>query len=519
VDGVLSAPVETLLLAGEVVLPAAGAEPRRDAAVLVRDGVVAEVGEDARLTALHPDARRIGGRGTLVVPGLVNAHGHAEGVSTLQLGFADAPFEPWMARMHALPTLDPYVSTLMNAVLLLESGVTAHVHMHFPAKAGYHGGADAYLEELERALAAHRAAGQRVALAPYWRDRFTFVYDDDERFLATLPADLAGTARAAVRRATIPNTVYVDAMRELHRRVADEALLSCQLAVAAPQWASDALLEAVAGAAAELGTRIHLHALESRLQRRWGDRAHGGRELEHLARLGVLGPHAAVAHAVHLRDTDVEVLARAGASVVHNPSSNARLACGIAPIRRLAAAGVPVAIGTDDMALADDEDMWGEIRMAHVLQRVAADDDPLLGTADVLRMAWEGGARVAGLTGAAGMLVPGAPADAALLDLAGLRGAWAHPELPLDDLLVGRARREHVRAVVAAGRVLLEDGRVRMVDRDALTAEVAEAAAAAVRADPAHAAFVDRLAPWIARWGEGATEVARAATPRGGGRR
>ena len=128
-----------LLIEGAAVLPSAGADWLEGASVLVRDGRVAEVGDAAELAILHPDAERAGGPGCLVLPGLVNSHQHAEGVSTAQMGFADEPFEPWMVLMHSLPTVEPYLTTLYKSMQMLTSGVTTHVHSHFPAKGGYDG--------------------------------------------------------------------------------------------------------------------------------------------------------------------------------------------------------------------------------------------------------------------------------------------------------------------------------------------------------------------------------------------
>src|SRR5436190_673465 len=209
--------VDELLIEGAAVLPAAGADWLESAAVLVREGRVAELGPADELRRSHPDAERAGGADRLVMPGLVNAHQHAEGVSTAQLGFPDEPFEPWMVLMHSLPTVEPYLTTLYKSMLMLTSGVTTHVHSHFPAKGGYEG-AEAYLDELEHSLRAHREAGLRTAFAPYWRDRATFTYDDDDRFAAALPGDLAGE----VRRLTgtpISNGIYIEAITELARRL------------------------------------------------------------------------------------------------------------------------------------------------------------------------------------------------------------------------------------------------------------------------------------------------------------
>ena len=215
----------------------------------------------------------------------------------------------------------------------------------------------------------------------------------------------------------------------------------------------------------------------------------------------MLGPHATIAHAVHLRDADVDLLAETGTAVAHNPSSNARLAVGIAPLRRLAAHGVTVGIGNDDMAPGDDEDLWSVVRLAHILQRIGDQRDPPLGAADVLGMAWDGGARIAGLDGQAGRIEPGRHGDLALLDLDGLRGVYADPSLPLAELLLGRAARTLVRTVVVGGRVVVDEGRVAGIDREALAGETAEAAAVASRSDPAYRELVERLRPWILRWG------------------
>jgi 5-methylthioadenosine/S-adenosylhomocysteine deaminase len=490
----------TLLIEGAVVLPSASGDPLRSAAVVVRDGVVAEVGDAGELTARHPDAERAGGPESLVMPGLVNAHQHAEGVSTAQMGFADEPFEPWMVLMHALPAVDPYLTTLFKSMLMLTSGVTAHVHVHFPAKNGYGAGPDAYLADLEHSLRAHREARLRTAFAPYWRDRATFVYDDDERFAESLPADLAEIVRGLADGPEIPNSTYVEAIRALSTSLAGDPLIAVQLSIAAPQWASDDLLDAVGREAHNLGLPIHLHALESRRQRDWGDLAHGGKELERLAERGVLGERTTIAHGVYLRDSDIDLLAERRAMVAHNCSSNLRLACGIAPVRRLVLRGVTVGLGSDDMTLDDHDDMLSEVRTAHIAQRVWEGEEPVLDARAMLRMAWEGGARIAGLEGRVGRLERGFCGDAVVLDLAALRGVYSSPSLPYHDLVVTRGRRDQVREVIVAGEVLVRDGRPVHVDMSALAAEVAAAARTAEQAvDPQRRSALERLRPWMLR--------------------
>jgi 5-methylthioadenosine/S-adenosylhomocysteine deaminase len=498
-----------LLVSGDVLLASASAPPLPRGAVLIADGAIAAVGDRATLRRGHPGAREVGGDGMLVLPGLINAHHHGMGISTVQLGFPDpgppgpglrdTPFESWMGTMLALDAIDPYLGTLCKDVLLIESGVTAHLHMHFPSGAGDGQPEEAYVRELRETLRAHRESGQRVALAPHWSDRSRLAYDGDDALVASLPAELRDRARRLVA-ARMPVDAYLRSIRELVDELRDDPLLSAQHAIMAPQWASDALVEAVGSAAAELGTGIHLHALESRLQRAWGDAFAGGRELARLADAGVLGERSALAHGVWLRDSDIELLARTGATVVHNPSSNLRLAAGIAPLRALVAGGVSVALGLDDMGLADDDDMLAELRVAHVMQRVRGEPGhPRLPAAAVFGLGWDGGARVVGAGSAIGRLEPGRRGDVVVLDLRALSAPFAVGDADIWELLITRAKAAQVDSVIVDGRLLMERRRLLHIDRDALMQEVAGAASAAIaRRSPAEAAWLAQLRGRIA---------------------
>ena len=124
--------------------------------------------------------------------------------------------------MLALDAVDPYLGTLAKDVLLIESGVTSHLHMHFPSGEGTGLPEDAYAQELRDTLRAHREAGQRVALAPHWRDRSRLAYDGDDGFIAALPHDLRARARRLAGSA-MPNEAYIATIRELVRRAARRA--------------------------------------------------------------------------------------------------------------------------------------------------------------------------------------------------------------------------------------------------------------------------------------------------------
>ena len=491
---------------GDLLLVDAVTAPRPDAGVRIRDGVVAEIGDGAELRRAHPDADVVGGPGMLVLPGLINAHHHGMGISTVQLGFPDpgppepgrpdTAFETWMASMLLLDAIDPYLGTLYKNALLIESGVTSHVHMHFPGSAGQ----AAYAAELEQTLRAHRDAGQRVLLAPHHRDRSRLAYDGDDAFIAALPSDLQPAARA-ITASPMSNEEYVATIEDLARSLRDDPLVGAQLAIMAPQWASDELVGQVADAASGLGVGVHLHSLESPLQRAWGDRFGGGRELQHLADLGVLNERAAIAHGVFLRDSDIELLARTGSTVVHNASSNLRLAVGIAPLRQLVAAGVSVALGMDDNALADDDDMLAEIRLAHTLQRVRGEARyPRLHAAEAFGLGWRGGAKAMGAADTIGSLEAGRRGDAITIDLRALRAPFTSDDADIWDVLLARGKALHVQSVVVDGDVLLRDRVHQRLDRAALTVEVAAAGAAAIaRRDPTQAAIGARIGREITR--------------------
>ena len=498
-----------LLVCGDRVLTSAQAPPLRDGAVLIRDGIVAATGDAAALRRESPGAAEAGGDGMLVLPGLINAHHHGMGISSVQLGFPDpgppepglrdTAFESWMATMLALDAIDPYLGALYKDVLLIESGVTSHLHMHFPSGAGDGSPEEAYACELQETLRAHRASGQRVALAPHWSDRSRLAYDGDEAFIAALPAGLQPRARRAAG-ARMPAASYLATVGQLVRDLAGDPLLSAQFAIMAPQWASDELVRAVGSAAAEADAGIHLHALESRLQRAWGDGFANGGELQRLADAQVLTGRSALAHGVWLRDSDIDLLARTGTTVVHNCASNLRLAAGIAPLRQLVAAGVGVALGLDDMGIADDDDMFAEVRLAHVLQRVRGEArHPRLRAAEVFGLMWDGGARVVGAAAQIGRLEPGCRGDVAVLDLRALGAPYAVGEVDVWELLLTRGKAAFVDTVIVEGRVLMQGRELQHLDRAALEQAVAEAAAFAVaRRTPEEGAWIEQVGRRIA---------------------
>jgi 5-methylthioadenosine/S-adenosylhomocysteine deaminase len=186
---------------------------------------------------------------------------------------------------------------------------------------------------------------------------------------------------------------------------------------------------------------------------------------------GLLTAGTVLAHGVHLGDDDIAIIAASGATVTHCPASNQKLASGFARIPELLAAGIPVALGTDGAASANDLDVWVAMRLA--AYPLAARTAPgTVTAADVLATATTGGARALG-TPDRGSLAPGQRADLVVLDPS---SPSLTPTYDACSTVAYAASRGDVRWVVAGGRVVVDDRRVVTIDVDAAVAAVREMA-------------------------------------------
>jgi len=243
--------------------------------------------------------------------------------------------------------------------------------------------------------------------------------------------------------------------------------LAFALAPHAPYTVGDATWAKVMMYAAQLDLPIHTHVAETRDEVEASRAASGESPVERLDRLGVTGPSLIAVHAVHLSPTDIDKLVAQRCHVVHCPTSNMKLASGIAPVVAYLAAGINVALGTDGAASNNRLDLFGEMRLASLLAKVASGDAAALPAAAVVRMATLGGARAVGLDARIGSLMPGKDADAIAIDL-------AHPSLapcydPISHL-VHAVGREHVTDVWIEGERLVAERRLTRLDASALTA-------------------------------------------------
>lgn len=463
---------ETLVSGGRVLVGFDGDDRAQwldDAAVLVRNGLVAEVGSTADLSARQPGARRAGGSRFTLIPGLVNAHHHV-GLTPFQLGSPDHPLELWFASRLALRDVDPELDTLYSAMEMVRSGVTTVQHLTSRAPGTVHD----VLDVAGHVISAYQRIGLRVSYSMALRDQNRIVYGDDEKFAAGVPAAVQRPLLEHLARFAMPLPEQVDLYRELRRRHHDTGAVAVQLAPANLHWLTDDALSVAADLSAEGGTPLHMHVVETPYQRAYARRRGGGTAVEYLDRFGLLSDRLTIGHGTWLSDSDIELCADRSVHVCHNCSSNMRLASGRAPVARMVAAGIPVALGIDEAGINDDRDMLQEIRLAFLANRTPGIDSPRLSAGTVLRMATEHGAGTTPFAGSTGRLAPGRAADLVLLDWETVTYPYQSPRTRPEDVLVQRARSGAVHSVMVDGIWVLEDRRFTRVDRSAVLAEVAE---------------------------------------------
>jgi cytosine/adenosine deaminase-related metal-dependent hydrolase len=438
--------------AGHVIRPAGGCLH----CSATRLGFAAEgITASAAVPAAEADAHWI-------MPPLANAHDHARGVKPISLGAFDLPLEMWLATMTGVPVADPWL-VVANALGRQALSGCGAIMVHYtrpqdPARVPH---------ELREVARAARAIGVRVAIAVAMRDTNALGYAPDEAILANLPPEVAAAVSARLLRAPAAPADQVRIVEDLAAEI-DDPLIDIQFGPYGLEWCSEALLRLVAERSALTGRRVHMHLLESPIQREYLDAAFPGGPLRHLDSIGLLSPRLSIAHGTQLRPDEMDLLAERGVAVSINTSSNLGIRNGIAPAAEMHRRGMRLVTGLDGFSVDDDDDMLREMRLNWMLHRGRGLDDgwplPALFEAATIagREALGGGRDTA-------PLVPGAAAD-----LLVLRRDAADLILPAEEPLVlaARATGAHVRRLVVAGREVVRDGALVSFDLPAAQAEL-----------------------------------------------
>jgi 5-methylthioadenosine/S-adenosylhomocysteine deaminase len=460
------------LVRGRWVIPGADDAVFTDAAVLVIDGDVAALDDWDTLRARYPDAEVIGSQSVAVLPGLINAHHHSKGVSTIQHGIADMLLEPWiLAHRRARPGV-ARLETLLSAAEQLRSGVTAVVNVLNAS-----GSAEGFEKTVRDTLAAYDASGMRAATAAGVTTQSFIVSGagEDARFFAALPEAVRPYARMMLPDDTrISEDEYFQIMESLWKEYRHNPRIELWFGPPGPQWVSDDFMMRIAQYAESWDTGIQTHVDESIYEMIHGPRFYGKHTMLHLDSLGVLSPRFSIAHGVWLTRDEIAVMARTGASVSHNPSSNLRLRAGIAPLNGLLDAGVNVALGMDGTTLDEDEDMFAEIRLAMRLHGTPVLGQPSPEPDDIFSMATAGGARLMRQEGRLGRIAIGYAADLVLVDIERITWPWIAPEADPKSVVLFRARAGDVDTVLVGGEVVLRGGLPTRFDVQEIGRELAE---------------------------------------------
>jgi cytosine/adenosine deaminase-related metal-dependent hydrolase len=431
------------------------------------------------------------------MPGLVDAHSHGRAISPIQKGVLNDYLENNLLDWAIMPPFDPELTAALGVVRHVRSGCTTLHHMGFDTD-GPHAA-----DLCDRAIRTYRKGGIRLAFAPGVRNVDKLVLDS-HAFLATLPPDLRAFAEPLVNIDSDGiEKEYFDLFDYLHRTW-DSPDLRILLSPSWAQACTERFLLRAKDTADRLGrVPIHMHCVQTPIQKAFSLRRYGKTAIAWLDERGLLDEHVALGHAIWVTENDIEILAGRHATVTSHPSCNLGMRNGLAPIYTMFRRGVNVALGMDDKTINDDEDAVMELRMMHKLHRVPSYDlrTPPLDAYDVIAMGTLNGARAVGFGGRVGALEVGMKADAILVDLDRvLNDPWCTSDLPIAEAFLHRAMGADVDTVVIGGRIVMEDRRIRTIDVPALYREIRKAARPITPAQRRRAEVLGRLKPHVQAW-------------------
>jgi 5-methylthioadenosine/S-adenosylhomocysteine deaminase len=418
--------VDLLISGGTVVTMDAGRRILEEGAIAIRGDTILAIGPRAQLEARYAPAQRIDTTGKLIIPGLINGHAHA--AMSLFRGIADdVNLQDWLTKFifpaEARNVTPDFVTwgTRLGVLEMIRGGITTYVDMYY------------FEDQVARAT---KQAGMRGILGETLLD---FPAPDNktpkqglaytENFLSRWKGD------SLIRPAVAPHSIYT---------------------------ASENTLKASAALARQHGVPIVIHVAETKTEVSDSRKKNGASPVGYLNRIGLLGPDVIAAHCVWVDAEDIRELAQKNVGCVYNPSSNAMLASGVAPVQNLLRGGVALGLGTDGPAGSNNDiDLMLEMNFGAKLQKVTRMDPLALTAKQAFEMATIGGARAIHMDKEIGSLEPGKKADLAILNLD------APHAVPLYDVysqLVYALKASDVETVVIGGRIVMRNRRVLTIN-------------------------------------------------------
>ncbi len=430
-------PADTILLNGLVVtMNALGDVHPQGAVVVSGDSLVAVGPSDTILEEWQAD-EVLDCSGSAILPGMINAHAHVP--MSLLRGLADdLRLDVWLFG-YMLPVEREFVGpefcrwgTLLSCAEMIRAGVTCFADMYY------------YEKEVARVVA---EVGMRAVLA---ETIMKWPTPDAESFDESL-AYCRG---------------YIDEWK-------GHALVIPAVGPHAPETCTGDLLRSAAGLAVEHGVPLLTHVAETAGGAAEAECLYGMPPVHALQSFGCLDTHCIAAHCVHISAEERALLARHGVGVAHNPTSNLKLASGLADVVGMLEAGISVGIGTDGQASNNDLDIWEEMRLAALLPKGITQNPMALPARQAFAMATIEGARVLGLDASIGSLEVGKRADVVVLELDRVHNVPAFRLSPdnVYSQLVYAAKSHDVKHVLIDGKWVMRGRRLLTIDEGGVRAE------------------------------------------------
>jgi len=392
-------------------------------AVAVNGNNIIAVGPADELRSVYNPNEIMDCGGKVLMPGLINAHTHVP--MTLLRGLADdLRLDVWLMG-YMMPVEREFVTpefvrlgTQLACSESIRSGVTCFADMYY------------YEDEVAKATA---EAGLRAVCS---QTILKFPSPDAESY-----------------------EVALDYAREYIQRWKDHPLITPGIAPHSPYTCTQEILEASAALAAEFDVPLHIHIAETAIEVENSNHQHGMPVVPYIQKHHLLEAKTIAAHCVHIDESEMHMLHRFNAGVVHNPTSNLKLSSGIAPVTKMIEMGLHVGIGTDGPASNNDLDMLEEIRLTALLAKGSTGDPTALPAKTALSMATRMGAQALFIDKITGSLEPGKRADIILLEISPLHNAPRFHRDPdgIYAQLVYAAKSNDVTDVMVDGKWLMRD--------------------------------------------------------------
>ncbi len=441
-DEALENHIDLIILGDYVVSMDEAASVYENGALAVDDGVILAIGPAAEITAAYEATETLQGENRIVMPGLINGHSHA--AMTLLRGVADdLALMDWLNN-YIFPSEVQFVDsefvrigTELACWEMIRGGTTSFVDMYyFP---------DTIAEVVD-------SCGMRALISATVIDQRS--------------PDAEGAADSIQK-----GIGFIERWKGKNSRITPILGPHANYTLNAEQ------LKATRAAATEYGVGISIHMSESPFELQYSKDTYGMTSVELAESIGFFDGPTIAAHMVWPTEAEISILAKRQVGVIHNPTSNMKIASGIAPVAAMLQAGVRIGLGTDGAASNNDLDMWEEMRLAALLQKVDRMDPQVLSASTVLTMATSGGALAVGLGDTVGSIEVGKRAD--IIQVA-FDDVHHIPTYDVISHLVYVTDEQDVASVVVDGKVLMLDGEMLTIDTARVAAE-ANALAAKIK--------------------------------------